>query len=209
MSTGAPSLSLTTTQLSYTSPTDDPAFNPFADAATTVARSNSKSGTTGYSGPYSANTPSTSVLRPRRRGSDSLLGHAPLSPTHTRAQTLDASAPSPSRPSQLLQRKKSDYDNGNNAEEEEEDADHPLRRRSSSRSVRSTTSTKPRLRAALAATRESGEYEEERERRGREAKRRQEGQRAVLVHQVRSTRSAFASSGLRRMLVEIEDYVTA
>ena len=70
-------------------------------------------------------------------------------------------------------------------EEEEEDADHPLRRRSSSRSVRSAASTKPRLRAALAATKESREDEDEREaRRGREAKRKQEGQRAVLIHQV-------------------------
>ncbi|KZV66654.1 carbohydrate-binding module family 50 protein [Peniophora sp. CONT] len=196
MLSGAPTLSLATTQLSYTSPTDDPAFNPFADA--TAETRSSKTGTTGYAGPYSANTPSTSVLRPRRRGSDSLLGRAPLSPTtHARAQTLDISASSPSRPVQTLQRRRSDYTSGNGdgdgdvrEEEEGEDADHPLRRRSSSRSVRSVASTKPRLRAALAATRESAEFDEEREaRRGREAKRRQEGQRAVLVHQVAPTDS--------------------
>lgn len=203
MSSGAPTLSLATTQLSYTSPTDDPAFNPFADA--TAETRSSKTGTTGYAGPYSANTPSTSVLRPRRRGSDSLLGRAPLSPTtHARAQTLDISAPSPSRPVQSLQRRRSDYTNGNgdgagDVREEEggEDADHPLRRRSSSRSVRSVASTKPRLRAALAATRESAEFEDEREaRRGREAKRRQEGQRAVLVHQVRAVWHMFVVFGV-------------
>ncbi|VDB85245.1 unnamed protein product [Peniophora sp. CBMAI 1063] len=206
MSSGAPALSLAThlshTYLSQSDSSDDPAYNPFADTtpSTSTSQARSKSGTTGYAGPYSASTPSTSVLRPRRRGSDSVLGRAGGSPgVHARAPTLDISAPSPSpsRPVQSLQRRRSDYTQTNGSaggavEEEEEgegegeeDEDHPLRRRSSSRSVRSTASTKPRLRAALAATRES--REEGREARGREARR--EGQRAVLVHQVTPTDS--------------------